>query len=135
VLAGQGLILTLIALAGVFNTVVLNTREKARDLAILKALGMAPRQVVQLVLTSVVLLGALAAVIGIPAGMLLHRNILIVMGQIASSTNIPNQYFAVFDPMVLIGLAASAIGIAILGALVPGQWAARSGISQVLQIE
>src|SRR4029077_8461473 len=45
VIAGLALILTAIAVAGVFNTVVLTTREKVRDVAILKAVGMAPGQV------------------------------------------------------------------------------------------
>lgn len=134
-LGGLAVILTIIALAGVFNTVVLNTREKARDIAILKAIGMAPRQVVTMVVGSVGLLGVIAAVIGIPAGMVLHRNILVLMGQIAAATNIPDQYFNVFTPVVLGVLAIGAIMIAILGAMVPGQWAARSRIAEVLQTE
>jgi putative ABC transport system permease protein len=129
------LILTLIALAGVFNTVILNTREKAREIAIVKAVGMTPAQVVVMVLTSVAVLGVIAAVVGIPAGMLLHRYILTVMGQIASATNVPNQYFSVYDPIALIGLAAAAVLIAMVGAMIPAQWAGRSGVTEVLQTE
>jgi putative ABC transport system permease protein len=135
VLAGLALILTLIALAGVFNTVVLNTREKARDIAILKAVGMTPQQVMTMVMASVALVGIFGAAIGIPAGIALHRNILVLMGQIASGTNIPNQYFSVFDIELLIGLAAGGIVIALLGALLPAQWAARSRVTEVLQTE
>ena len=135
VLAGLALILTLIALAGVFNTVVLNTREKARDIAILKAVGMTPRQVMTMVMASVALVGVFGAAIGIPAGIALHRNILVLMGQIASGTNIPNQYFSVFDIELLIGLAGGGIVIALLGAMLPAQWAARSRVTEVLQTE
>jgi len=135
VLAGLALILTLIALAGVFNTVVLNTREKARDIAILKAVGMTPQQVMTMVMASVALVGVFGAAIGIPAGIALHRNILVLMGQIASGTNIPNQYFSVFDPELLIALAAGGIVIALLGAMLPAQWAARSRVTEVLQTE
>lgn len=135
VLAGLALILTLIALAGVFNTVVLNTREKARDIAILKAIGMTPQQVITMVMASVALVGVAGAAIGIPAGIALHRNILVLMGQIASGTNIPNQYFSVFDPELLIGLAAGGVVIALLGAMLPAQWAARSRVTEVLQTE
>lgn len=134
-LAGLALILTLIALAGVFNTVVLNIREKARDIAILKAVGMTPGQVVAMVLASVVLLGIVAAAVGIPAGMLLQHRILVVMGQIASSTNVPNQYFNVFDPILLTAIAGGGIVIAVLGSMVPAQWAARSRVTEVLQTE
>lgn len=135
VLAGLALILTLIALAGVFNTVVLNTREKARDIAILKAVGMTPYQVITMVMVSVALVGVFGAAIGIPAGIALHRNILVLMGQIASGTNIPKQYFSVFDIELLIGLAAGGIVVALLGAMLPAQWAARSRVTEVLQTE
>jgi len=134
-LAGLALILALIALAGVFNTVVLNTREKARDIAILKAIGMPPRQVVTMILASVALLGIVGATAGIPAGMALHRNILTLMGQIASSTAIPESFFNVFSLGMLVLLAAAGILIAMLGALLPAQWAARSRVTEVLQTE
>jgi putative ABC transport system permease protein len=135
VLAGLALVLTGIAASGVFNTVVLNTREKARDIAVLKALGMAPGQVVAMVLASTAVLGLLSVLIGIPAGIALHRDILIVMGQIATSTGIPDQFFNVFGANLLLSLAAAGIAIALLGALLPAQWAARSRVTEVLQTE
>jgi putative ABC transport system permease protein len=135
VLAGLALVLVLIAASGVFNTVVLNTREKARDFAILKAVGMMPRQVTTMVVTSVLALGLVGAGLGIPAGMALHRYILTVMGHIATSTGIPGAFFHVFDLGSLAGLATAGIAIAIMGALLPAQWAARSRITEVLQAE
>lgn len=134
-LGGLALILTLIAAAGVFNTVVLNTREKARDIAILKAIGMTPRQVVTMVLASVAVLGILGAVVGIPAGIALHANILVLMGQIASSTGIPKAFFQVFGIPMLTGLGLAGIAIALLGAMLPAQWAAQSRVTEVLQTE
>ncbi|HVH62913.1 MAG TPA: FtsX-like permease family protein [Candidatus Dormibacteraeota bacterium] len=135
VLAGLAVVLGLIAISGVFNTVVLNTRERARDFAILKAVGMAPRQVVSMVLASVAVLGLLGALAGIPAGIVLHRNIVTVMGQIATSTGIPDAFFHVFDPSLLTLLALAGIVIALVGAMIPAQWAARSRITEVLQTE
>ena len=135
VLAGLAVVLGLIAISGVFNTVVLNTREKARDFAILKAVGMTPRQVVSMVMTSVAVLGVLGAFVGIPAGIVLHRNIVTVMGQIATSTGIPAAFFNVFDPALLALLAVAGVVIAMLGALLPARWAARSRITEVLQTE
>ena len=135
VLAGLALVLTLIAASGVFNTVVLNTREKTRDIAILKAIGMTPRQVVAMVLASMAVLGVLGAVAGIPAGVALHRNILIVMGQIATSTGIPDRFFQVFGANLLVLTVAAGIAIAMLGAMLPAQWAARSRVTEVLQTE
>ena len=135
VLAGLALVLVLIAVAGVFNTVVLNTREKARDIAILKAIGMTPRQVVNMILASVGVLGIAGALSGIPAGMLLHRNILVLMGQIAAATAVPNQFFDVFGWTLLGGIVLAGIAIALLGAMVPARWAARSRVAEVLQTE
>ena len=135
VLAGLALVLGLIAASGVFNTVVLNTRERARDIAILKAVGMTPHQVTAMVLATVAVLGVLGALVGIPAGILLHRYIVTVMGQIATSTGIPDQFFHVFGFGLLAGLVTSAVGIALVGASVPARWAARSRITEVLQAE
>jgi putative ABC transport system permease protein len=91
--------------------------------------------VITMVMASVALLGIVGAAVGIPAGVALHRNILVVMGQIASATNIPNQYFSVFDIALLSGLATGGIVIALLGAALPAQWAARSRVTEVLQTE
>ena len=135
VLAGLALILGLIAISGVFNTVVLNTREKARDFAILKSVGMTPRQVTSMVLASVAVLGLAGAAVGIPAGIVLHRQIVTVMGQIATSTGIPDVFFHVFDPTTLATLALAGVAIAMLGAMVPARWAAQSRITDVLQAE
>ena len=63
----------------------------------------------------------------------MHRNIVIVMGEIASSTGIPDPFFQVFGGMLPILLPAA--GIATLGALLPAQWAARSRVTEVLQTE
>jgi putative ABC transport system permease protein len=74
-------------------------------------------------------------VLGIPAGIALHRNILVLMGQIATSTGIPDQFFQVFGAGLLVPLAAAGIAIALLGAMLPAQWAARSRVTEVLQTE
>jgi putative ABC transport system permease protein len=88
-----------------------------------------------MVLASVALLGLMGAGAGIPAGMLLHANILTLMGQIASGTGIPKAYFSVFNPDTLSLLAAAGLVIALLGALVPARWAAGTRVTEVLQSE
>jgi putative ABC transport system permease protein len=57
------------------------------------------------------------------------------MGQIATSTGIPDAFFRVFGPALLLSLAAAGIVIAMLGALLPAQWAARARVTEVLQTE
>ena len=135
VLAGLAFVLALIAASGVFNTVVLNTRERWRDLAILKAVGMTPRQVVTMVLVAVAVLGMIGAAAGIPAGIALHRYLVTVMGQIATSTGIPDQFFGVFPPEVVVTVGVAGVLIALLGATLPATWAARGRIAEVLQAD
>jgi putative ABC transport system permease protein len=88
-----------------------------------------------MVLASVAVLGGIGAALGIPAGIVLHRFLVIEMGQVATATNIPNAFFQVFDPALLATLAGAGIAIALLGAFIPAQWAGRSRIVEVLQAE
>ncbi len=135
VIAGLALVLTAISVAGVFNTVLLTTREKVRDVAILKAVGMAPTQVVSMVVASVAFLGLIAGALGIPVGLELHRQILRTMGQIASGTAMPPRFYNLIDHATLPLLALAGVVIAVLGAWAPAQWAASSGVAEVLQAE
>jgi putative ABC transport system permease protein len=135
VIAALALVLIFIATAGVFNTVVLATREKARDIAILKAVGMAPRTVVTMVLASVGVLGVVAGALGIPAGIALHRQVLTVMGAVASGTRIPPAFFDLVPHVQLPLLALAGVAIAVIGAWFPAIWAARSPVAHVLQAE
>jgi putative ABC transport system permease protein len=135
VVSALALVLAAIATAGVFNTVLLTTREKVRDIAILKAIGMSPLQTVVVVLSSVVLLGALGGLIGIPAGIALHREILSTMAQIASKTLLPASFYSVFTAPLLAAMVLAGVGVALAGAYLPGQWAARSRVAGVLHAE
>ncbi|HEX6506011.1 MAG TPA: ABC transporter permease [Chloroflexota bacterium] len=135
VIAGLALVLIAIAVAGVFNTVVLTTREKVRDVAILKAIGMAPAQVVAMVIAAVAFLGLIAGAVGIPAGYVLHREIIQFMGQVASGTAIPPAFFDLIDHRLVPVLGLAGVAIAAIGAWLPAQWAASSKVAGVLQSE
>jgi putative ABC transport system permease protein len=123
-----------VAAIGVFNTALLNTREQVRDIGILKTVGMTPRQVRLMVLTSLAGLGAVAGAVAVPAGMLLHREVLYAMAR-AAATGLPPEFVAVFGPLGLVTLAAAGLAIAVAGALVPAGWAARSRPSVALRAE
>jgi putative ABC transport system permease protein len=128
-------VLIVVAVSGVFNTVILTTREKTRDIAILKAVGMAPRQVVAMVIASVAVIGLVAGVLGLPIGLELHRQVLLFMGQIASGTGMPPAFFDLIDHSELPFLALSGVAVAVLGAWLPARWAAAGRVSEVLQAE
>ncbi|MFJ9691719.1 FtsX-like permease family protein [Kitasatospora sp. NPDC101183] len=125
------ILLSVVASLGVFNTVLLNIRERRRDLGMLKSIGMTPRQVVVMTVTSVAWLGALSGAIGIPLGILAHR----LMAHSIRIIDFPESMVDVWGAPLLAGLACAGVAIAVLGALVPARSAARLPIAEVLHNE
>jgi putative ABC transport system permease protein len=128
------LLISAVAALGVFNTVVLNTRERVHDIGVLKSIGMSPRQVRLMVVTSMVAVGVLAGAFAVPAGWALHRSILPVMGS-AAGTNLPHSILTVYRPVELVALGLCGVALAVLGALVPAGWAARASAATALHAE
>jgi len=128
------LLLSIVAALGVFNTVVLNVRERRRDLGMLKSIGMTPRQVVTMVLTSMTVVGVVGGVLGIPLGILAHRYILPAAAD-AARVAIPHAVLEVWQAPMLALMALAGVVIALLGALLPARGAARLTIAEVLHNE
>ncbi len=128
------LVLTVVATLGVFNTVVLNTRERVHEIGVLKTLGMTPRQVRAMVVASMVGLGVLAGGIAVPLGVYVHARIVPLMAD-AANTDLPASVTNVYNTETLALLGCAGIVIAVLGALVPAGWAARSRIATALRAE
>ncbi|MFI0089748.1 ABC transporter permease [Streptomyces bobili] len=128
------LMLVAVAGLGVLNTVVLDTRERVRDLGILKALGMTPRQTVTMVVTSVAGTGLLAGLVAVPAGVALHHWIIPLMGD-GVGMNLPTAAVSVYAPQHLIPLALGGLAIAVAGGLLPASWAARTDTATALRSE
>jgi putative ABC transport system permease protein len=126
--------LVAVAGLGVLNTVVLDTRERVHDLGVLKALGMAPRQTVAMVVTSVAGIGIVAGAAGVPIGVALHHLVLPAMARAAGS-RLPAVDLAVYHPLVVIGLAMGGLVIAVAGALLPAGWAAKTRTATALRTE
>jgi putative ABC transport system permease protein len=135
VVTAMGVVLVAISLGGVFNTVLLETRQRTRELAVLKAVGLSPSRVVAMIESSVVPIGLLAGVIGVPIGLVIERAVLAYMGETAARTAIPESSFDVFGPLALVGLGLAGLVIAAVGAFLPAQRAARVRIAPVLQAE
>ena len=126
--------LVAVAGLGVLNTVVLDTRERVRDLGVFKALGMTPRQTVAMVLTSVGVIGLLAGLLGVPAGIALHGWVLPRWAE-AAGTRTPAVRHRRLPPAELIPLALGGLLIALAGALLPAGWAARASTTTALRTE
>ena len=127
-------VLSLVAALGVFNTVLLNTRERRRDLGMLKSVGMTPRQVVAMIVTSMGLLGLIGGVAGLPLGYLLYQVVVPLMER-AQGLDLPARLVDVYSVPLLAWMFLAGVGIAVLGAFVPARSAARLSISEVLRSE
>ncbi|MFE6056607.1 ABC transporter permease [Kitasatospora sp. NPDC056446] len=124
-------LLSVVAALGVFNTLLLTIRERRRDLGMLKSIGMTPRQVVAMTVTSVAWQGVVSGIVGIPLGILVHRLIVEHVRIIAFT----ESQIDVWGAPMLAALALSGVAIAVLGALVPARSAARLPIAEVLHNE
>ncbi|MFF1712302.1 FtsX-like permease family protein [Streptomyces sp. NPDC058268] len=124
-------LLTLVSSLGVFNTVLLNTRERRRDLGMLKSIGMTPRQVILMTVTSVAGLGAVGALLGIPLGIAAHRLVVDNVGVV----DFPEYMKDVWHAPQLAAMLLAGVTIAVLGALIPARTAARTTIAAVLHTE
>jgi putative ABC transport system permease protein len=128
------LMIAMVAVLGVFNTVVLDTRERVHDLGVYKALGMTPRQTVTMVVTSVAWIGAVAGLVGVPLGIALHHYVVPLMGK-AVATGMPHAYLAVYHLLQLVPLVLGGLVIATAGALLPAGWAAGTRTATALRTE
>jgi putative ABC transport system permease protein len=123
-----------VAAVGVFNTVLLDTRERARDVGVLKAIGMTPAQVVGAVVTSMAVTGLVGGILGIPIGVAAHRLVMPYTAEAGGST-IRAAWLDVYSAPTMALLVAAGVLIATAGALIPAGWAARTRIATVLHSE
>lgn len=130
--------LTLLVVAtaglGVFNTVMLELRDRVREIGIYKAIGMTPKQTTAMVLSSTVSVGIVAGVLGVPAGIALHHFVIPVMGH-AAGTDLPPVDLNVFSGVEDVLLALGGVAIAVLAAMIPAGWAARLRTATALRTE
>jgi putative ABC transport system permease protein len=127
-------VIALIAVAGIFNTLLLNARERMRDTATLKALGMSPRQLIAMVAASAGFLALLGGLVAVPAGVALSRVLFDLVNNIGGNAT-PRALYGVFAPWELVAIPLGGLVVAVVAALVPGRWAARTNVVEVLHAE
>ncbi|MFI6284087.1 ABC transporter permease [Streptomyces sp. NPDC051018] len=128
------LMLVAVAALGVLNGVLLDTRERVREIGVHKALGMTPRGTMAMVLTSVAVTGLVAGALGVPLGVALHGWVIPAMGE-SVGLRLPESVIAVYQAAELLPLALGGLLIATLGALLPAGWAARARTATALRTE
>jgi len=131
-------LLLLIGAVGVFNMIVLNTTERRVDHAILKAIGMSPRQVIAMATSPSVAIALLGIAVGLPLGAwLFHLLLSVLVG--AASVDIDTPLFSMgvmgVDPSSFVFVAVLSMTVAVAGALLPASWAAKSSVADALRAE
>ncbi len=121
----------LVAFLGVLSALLSIQLEKARELAVLRALGFVPAELGRLVLTQTTLLGTAAGVAAVPIGAALAALLVHVINR--RSFGWTMQLTLAPGP-VLSGLAL-AIGAALLAGLYPALRAARTSLAGALREE
>ena len=104
------------------------------DLGVHKALGMTPRQTIAMVIASVVVTGLVGGAIGVPVGVVLQRTVLGAMGSSVGFT-LPASVVDVYGPAELLLFGLGGLVIAVVGALLPAGWAARTRTATALRTE
>jgi putative ABC transport system permease protein len=128
------ILIMIVAGLGVLNTVAMQIRERAHDIGVFKAIGMTPRQTLAMVVCSVGLVGLVAGVVAVPAGIYLHHHVIPPMTHAANS-GYPPSLITVYGPWEIVLLTLAGLVIAITGALGPAIWAARTRTAFALRAE
>lgn len=94
-----GIVLTVAAL-GVLNTMLMSVFERVREFGVLRALGLAPRQLMRLVITETLLLATLATAIGLALGGLLDAYLVYVGVDFSVDGKGLNYMGVTLDPVI-----------------------------------
>jgi ABC-type lipoprotein release transport system permease subunit len=125
-----GLFLAVLAIGAVGHTLATGVHRRRHDMAVLRALGLTPRQVRTTVAWQATTLAVVGLVLGIPLGIALGRT---VWRLVAERT--PVQYVPPLAVLVLLVVVPSAVLVANVLAAYPSHRAVRQHIGAVLRAE
>ena len=127
---GSSALLVAVGLVNLLTTLLLVTRERARDFGILKALGLTPRGVLTVVNAGGAALGAIAIVIGIPVGIVLFRAL---MGAMSPSEGA--DIVGTPGPLALLAIVPLVAVVTAIASSLPARTAARTSAARILRAE
>jgi putative ABC transport system permease protein len=118
-------VLALIGLANLLTASALGLRDHLLDLAVLKAMGLTPRQVMATLVTGTGLLAMAGVVLGGSAGAFLSKGLIDLEGR---GSGVGAGIGRAPTPGMLAGALLVAIGATLLVALIPARRAARARV-------
>jgi ABC-type lipoprotein release transport system permease subunit len=104
--------------------------SRRRDVAVLRALGLTPRQAAACVGWQAAVIGAVAVLVGVPLGMVVGRQIWRLVADSLSFV-----YVGPTAGLLLVVLVPIALGVLALLALWPARHAARLHAAEILRVE
>ena len=125
-----GIFLAVLAVAAVGYALATAVRRRASELAVLRALGMTPRQCRAAVLTQAAVTALIGLAVGIPLGVALGRSVWRVVAHYTPLQYVPPGVTAI----LLLCVPATLLVAGVLTAL-PGRRAARLRVAHVLRAE
>ncbi len=128
---GLELIAVVVGLLGIVNTLLTAIVERQREFATFRALGAGVRQIQGMVFWESLILGAIGAVLGLLAGLLLAALLIFVINKQSFGWTI--QF--VVSPSTLLGAVTVAGLAAIAAAYLPARWVTKGAIAEGLQYE
>ncbi len=124
-----GLVVVMLA-AAVGNALVIAIRRRRHDLAVLRTIGLTSGQVTRTVLWQAATVGAIAAVVGLPLGVVLGRWTWRLLSEQLGTIPVP---IVPVGLVALIGAATFAVALGV--GVVPGYRAGRAQVATVLRSE
>ncbi len=120
-----------VGVLGVVGTLLAQVLERTREIGILRATGASRGQVVGAVVLEAALLGVSGVALGIPAGLLMGRVFVQVIGVQTTGWTFPT----VFPVAIALATAAASIAFAALGGVWPARRASRLDIVEAVSWE
>jgi putative ABC transport system permease protein len=109
-----------VAVIGILGAMLALQLERARELAVLRAIGMTPRQMVGLVTMQTGFIGVLSGIAAIPLGIIMAWVLIAVINRRAFGWEMD----MIIEPTVLLTSLALAVGAALIAGLYPARRAA-----------
>ena len=125
-----GVFLALLAIGAVGHALVTVVQRRIQDVAVLRVMGMTPRQCRLIVLTQGSVLALAGLLIGLPAGLVVGR---LLWRTVAGYT--PVQYVPPIATVVMVVIVPAALVLTSLLGLWPGRRAARLRVANALRAE
>jgi putative ABC transport system permease protein len=125
------LLATIVAFVGIFAALTAMQLERVREFGMLRAIGLDPRQLWQLVLSETGLMGLVAGLVALPVGTAMAWALIFVINRISFGWTLQ---FA-FEPHIYLNALITAIVAALLAGIVPAWRIARIAPALALREE